>query len=178
MDIKETVILDGFLKIIRADIVDKDSNFSRLCMERGDAVAVLVYDSISAEFIFVKQFRYPSHRRGISEMLEIPAGSLKQNEDPITCAKRECIEEIGYNFDSIRALGVYFSSPGGTSERIHLFLARATERVSEGGGLEEENESIEVVKLNYKVAFAMLQRCEIVDMKTALALSLSIHEFY
>jgi len=73
---------------------------------------------------------------------------------------------------AIEPIGIVWSSPGISTERIHLFLApyAPSDRVSEGGGLKGEYEDIEVVELALKEAWSLLERGEIADLKTVALL--------
>lgn len=90
----------------------------REVVEHPGGVAVLPLDTDGRVWC-VRQFRYPFGR----ELLEIPAGKLEPGEDPAVCAARELSEETGFSADSLRSLGCSYSSPGISTEVIHLFLA-------------------------------------------------------
>ena len=95
-------------------------------IEKRDAVAVLlsIIDSETkriAGFHFVRQFR-PAINKSI---LEVPAGTIEENEPPKVCAIRELKEETGIkeiNEDFLHSLGAVYSSPGFSNEKIHLFV--------------------------------------------------------
>ncbi|MDD2214267.1 MAG: NUDIX hydrolase, partial [Oscillospiraceae bacterium] len=67
----------------------------------------------------VEQFRIATGQT----LLEIPAGKLEEGEDPLECARRELAEETGYSAGRIISLGMCWSSPGFSSERLYLYLA-------------------------------------------------------
>ena len=90
----------------------------REVVEHPGGVAVLPLDTDGRVWC-VRQFRYPFGR----ELLEIPAGKLEPGEDPAVCAARELSEETGLSADRRRSLGCSYSSPGNSTEVIHLFLA-------------------------------------------------------
>jgi ADP-ribose pyrophosphatase len=77
-------------------------------------------------------------------MIEVVAGMLAEGEDKEACAIRESIEEAGYRPENIRFLGKTYTSPGGTSECLYMYLGEVDKDkpVSAGGGLDEEHEDI------------------------------------
>lgn len=84
----------------------------------GAAAVVPLTDE--GNVILVRQYRYPFSQ----VMLEIPAGKLDIGEDPIDCAKRELIEETGYDAKEFVHLGAFYPSVAMLNEVIHLFLAK------------------------------------------------------
>jgi len=118
-------------------------------LERGDAVAVLLYDPVRDAVLFIEQFRIgPAVRNGVKEqdawLIEIVAGMVDEGETPEACARRECVEEAGYAPEALKLLGCYYATPGGSSERIYLYLGKvdADKPCGGGGGLDEEHEDI------------------------------------
>ena len=87
---------------------------------RHPGAAAIVPLTDDGNVICVRQYRYPFS----SVMLEIPAGKLDPGEEPIACAKRELLEETGYQAQELTPLGVYYPSVAVLDEKIHLFLAR------------------------------------------------------
>jgi len=118
-------------------------------LERGDAVAVLLYDPVRDAVLFIEQFRIgPAVRNDVKEqdawLIEIVAGMVDEGETPEACARRECVEEAGYAPEALQLLGCYYATPGGSSERIYLYLGKvdADKPCGSGGGLDEEHEDI------------------------------------
>src|SRR5688572_21541694 len=108
----------------------------RLNFERGDSVAALIHNPADDTLIFTEQFRYPTFYKGPGWLLETPAGSIEMGETPEETLRREIEEEIGYTISNTRFISTFYVSPGGTSERIHLYYVRvkADEKTGEGGG--------------------------------------------
>ena len=89
--------------------------------------AVAIVPLINKRVLLVEQYRKAIERR----TLEIPAGTLEEGESPEECAKRELIEETGFNASQWDKLTSYYPSPGYSSEIIHIFKARGLEKVSD-----------------------------------------------
>ena len=95
-------------------------SFDRVVVEHPGAAVVLAVDA-RERVLVVRQYRHPVGQR----LVELPAGLLDQpGEDPEQAARRELVEEAGYDARSWTHLGSTFSSPGITAEVIHLYLAR------------------------------------------------------
>jgi ADP-ribose pyrophosphatase len=129
-----------------------------------DAAAVLAITP-GGDAVLVRQFRPPVR----DHLLEIPAGLLDvAGESPEECARRELFEETGFRAASIEPLTTYVASPGHSSERVHVFLAR-TEAAPEAG----PERGIEVV-LRPLAELADEARAGLLpDPKTALAVLLA-----
>ena len=145
----------------------------RVIFERGNAVGVLLYDAADDCVLLIKQFRYPAYLRDQSGWLvEIVAGVIDKGRDGLTVAHSELVEEIGYQVSDLTPLCRFYVSPGATTEQIHLYLGylHAAERVSAGGGLAEEHEDIQLMRVPFSEALRMIARGEICDAKTMIAL--------
>lgn len=94
---------------------------------------------------------------------------VEVDELPEECIRRELFYEVGYEVSNLKPITTFFSSPGGSSERIHLFYAEvlAQERRNEGGG--DETEDIEVVRMDLEDFFVQLLRREFRDPKIIIA---------
>jgi 8-oxo-dGDP phosphatase len=114
---------------VRRDKVAMPGNTwaERTVVEHPGAVAILALDDAN-RVLMIRQYRHPVRRM----LWEIPAGLRdKPGEDPLTGARRELLEETGYRARDWRVLVDLFSSPGFTTERIRVFLARDLEEVPE-----------------------------------------------
>ncbi len=150
----------------------------RQVYDRGDGVAVLPYDPDRGTVLLVNQFRIPVYLHGTSGwLIETCAGRL-DDDDPEAGIRQEIREELGYEMKALtRVLDVYVS-PGSVSERLALFVGRYSpaDRVSSGGGAEDEGEDIEVLELPLDQALAMVATGEIADAKTVILLQhLKLH---
>jgi ADP-ribose pyrophosphatase len=153
--LKEEKILDEFLQVYKAKVKHdsydskKTITSTRLALDRGDSVAVLIYEKDTDCFLFTEQFRYPSARRDCPYMLELVAGAVDEGESPEQSGMREIEEEIGYTVNSLQLIHTYFPSPGMSAEQIFLYYAevRSSDKKSSGGGSKNEKEDIKLTKL-------------------------------
>ncbi|PRP66356.1 NUDIX domain-containing protein [Nonlabens agnitus] len=160
----EKIVYKGFLKVLEAQVThdtfnqDHQKQATRECLERGDSVAILIYERDTDSFLFTRQFRYPSARRDAPWMLELVAGSIDTGETDIASAKRETREEIGYEVEHLERIHTYFPSPGGCSEQIHLFYTEVnqSQQTESGGGKPSEKENIQTVRIKKSEAKKML----------------------
>ncbi len=132
-------------------------------VEHHGGVTVLPIDD-EGRVLFVTQYRHPIGR----VLLELPAGTLADGEDPEVCAQRELQEETGFRAGSIERLGGFYSAPGYCTEYLPTFLCTD---LSESR-LEGDEDSIEVVAIPLEKALAMVAAGEIEDAKTLAALLL------
>lgn len=140
--------------------------------DRGNGATILLFDPVKRSVILVRQFRMPAHLNGHSGwLLETPAGLL-DGDNPADAIRREVEEETGYHVHDVRPLFKAFMSPGAVTETIDFFVAviDASERASQGGGLDSEHEDIEVVEIPLDEAMAMIDSGEICDGKTIMLL--------
>ncbi len=146
---------------------------SRECYDRGDGAAILLYNSSKKTVILTKQFRMPSYLNGNKDgmMIEVCAGLLDEN-DPITCIIKEAEEETGFQISNPKKVMELYSTPGAVTEKIHYFIAEYSSvmKISNGGGLEEETEEIEVLELQFSQVLEMISSGEICDAKTIVLL--------
>jgi ADP-ribose pyrophosphatase len=96
---------------------------TRLSLERGDSVALLLVDRKRRKVWLTEQFRYPTLAKGPGWIVELPAGTVGAGEDPDETARREAGEETGIVPTALERVATVYVSPGGTSERIVLYYA-------------------------------------------------------
>ncbi len=115
------------------------------------------------EIIMERQFRYP-----FNEVIwEIPAGKLDSaEEDPLTAAKRELLEETGYTAKELKFIGEYYPSPAILGEKIYMYVATG---LTLGERDLDEDEFLDVVKIPFDEVVEMIKRNEIPDGKTQAA---------
>lgn len=145
----------------------------REAYDRGNGMTVLLHNPLTNKVILTRQFRLPpflnEHPDGL--MIEACAGTL-ENENPEEGMIREIEEETGYRVSKLRKLFEVYMSPGSVTEYLHFFMAEYDEtmKVSSGGGLDHEQENIEVMELDFPEALKMISSGEIRDAKTIMLL--------
>ena len=146
--------------------------FQRELFQRGDAVGVLPWDPVSDEVVLIEQFRVGAIRDEDSPwMLELIAGSVAPEEPDALVAHREAEEEAGCRVDRLEPIATFYPSAGACSEQIRLFIGEAT--VTHPGtvkGLDIEHEDILVHQIPRNAALEMLDRNEINNGHTLIAL--------
>ena len=178
-------LLDAFFKVdeVTVSYEQFDGKMSPpmplLVFERGDAVAGLLYDPERRKVITVRQFRLPTRDKGQDRgwLIEAVAGMIRTSEDgsaaetPLQCLVREVEEETGYQLTQATPISTFFSSPGGSTELIHLFFAevRTTQKVTEGGGVKIDGEDIEIVEHDVDEFLHKLGSGEFEDPKLIIA---------
>ncbi len=162
-------LYEGWRKLLKLTVQMPDGRtMAREVLNSADAAAVLPYDPEAGKVILIRQFRAPvMHVEGHPDFLEAVAGLLDEDE-PEACARREAMEEAGLQLRTLEPVVTAWSTPGITTERLHLFLApyAAADRVGEGGGLADEHEEIEVLEIGIDELKSLLERGAIADMKT------------
>ncbi|MEI2271545.1 GDP-mannose pyrophosphatase NudK [Sphingobacterium sp. ML3W] len=146
---------------------------SREAYDRGNGAVILLYNTISRTVILTRQFRIPTYINGNESgmLIEACAGLLDQ-DSPQDCIRRETEEETGYQIKEATKIFEAYMSPGSVTEILHFFIAEYTNnmKVSDGGGLQEEEENIEILEIKIDNALAMIESGEIKDGKTIMLL--------
>lgn len=182
--IDQHTVFQGFFRIDQYRIKHKlfaggwSETFSREMFERGHAVVVLPYCVNTDSLVLVEQFRLGAAATSASPwLLEAVAGMIAEGEAFEEVARREAQEEAGLNLGRLWPMLSYLSSPGGTTERIHLYLGELTGEVITGVfGLPEEHEDIKVHVVSRQEAMALLHNGKIDNAATLIALQwLELH---
>lgn len=116
-----------------------------------------------ARILLIRQYRHAT----AGYVYEIPAGRLDSGEKPEACAHRELREETGYTAEKLIHLTTFYTTPGFTDERIHLFMAS---ELTAGESVLESDEILEVYPIPFSEALEMARSGEIVDGKTIIGL--------
>lgn len=117
---------------------------TRELFHRGACVAVLPYDPIRDEVLLIEQFRIGAlGQKQPPWLTEIVAGGIEEGETPEDVAFREAVEEAGLALKALHRIGSFFTSPGGTAERVTLFVGLVEGPLKPGlHGLANESEDI------------------------------------
>ncbi len=140
---------------------------------RGNGAAILFYNKQQNTVILTRQFRLPTFINGNeSGMLIEACAGLLDKDNPEDCIKRETEEETGYRITDVRKIFKAYMSPGSVTEILHFFIAEYANsmKVHDGGGIEHEQEDIEVLEIPIEQAIAMMDTGEIKDAKTIILL--------
>ncbi|WP_372170323.1 NUDIX domain-containing protein [Xanthomonas axonopodis] len=164
------------LRKVTFDFQRKDGRWqtlSREAYDRGNGATILLYSRAKQTVMLTRQFRLPTLLNGNPDgmLIEACAGLLDQ-DDALTCIRKGTEEETGYRIDNVRKVFEAFMSPGSVTERLYFFVGEYVDgdKVSGGGGLEEDGEEIEVLELSLDAALAMIGSGEIADAKTIMLL--------
>ena len=146
---------------------------AREAYDRGNGATVLLYNRKKRTVILIRQFRMPSYLNGNRDglLIETCAGLL-DGDDPETCVLKEAEEETGIRPRKAQKVFESYMSPGAVTEIIHFYVAEYSDadRVGSGGGLDSEQEDIEVLEVPFEKALDMISDGTIRDAKTIMLL--------
>jgi nudix-type nucleoside diphosphatase (YffH/AdpP family) len=146
---------------------------TREAYDRGNGATILLYNKEQKTVILTRQFRLPTFINGNESGILIEAcAGLLDKDNPEDCIRRETEEETGYKIKDVKKIFEAYMSPGSVTEILYFFIAEYSRemKVNEGGGLEDEQENIEVLEINVDGAMKMMQTGEIKDAKTIMLL--------
>jgi len=179
VEIEKTEILSDnwyTLKKVTFNIQKKDGTAesqSREAYDRGNGAVILLYNTNTKTIILTRQFRMPTYINGNSTGMLIEAcAGLLDNDNPEECIKRETEEETGYKISKVEKIFEAYMSPGSVTEILYFFIAEYSSemKITNGGGLEDEGEDIEVLEIDFEKALEMIDSGEIKDAKTIMLL--------
>ena len=157
-------VYDGGLLKVHRDTVrlpDGTQAYREYIRHPGAVAVVALFDD--GTVLLERQFRYPNAR----EFIEIPAGKLEPGEPRLDTAQRELLEETGYVAAEWTRLCVIHTAIGYTDEAIEIFLAR---KLAQKERKLDAGEFLEVFKLPFQEAIAMIREGRITDVKSIVAL--------
>lgn len=146
---------------------------SREAYDRGNGATILLYNREKGTIILTRQFRMPTYVNGNPDGMLIEAcAGLLDKDNPEDCIRRETEEETGYKVTDVRKVFEAYMSPGSVTEILYFFVAEYSRdmKVSDGGGLEHDQENIEVLELPFAEALQMVAEGQIRDAKTIMLL--------
>ncbi|MWV11854.1 NUDIX domain-containing protein [Pseudomonas sp. R-28-1W-6] len=150
--IQRETCFQGFYKLDRLQLRHRlfaggmGPELNRELFVRHDAVCVLPYDPQRDCVVLIEQFRVGAmDKNGNPWLLELVAGLIDKDEEPEQVARREAVEEADLTLGALWPITTYFPSPGGSDERVHLYVGRCDSQGAGGvHGLAEEGEDIRV----------------------------------
>ncbi len=134
---------------------------SREIIEFPNSVSVIAITE-NKKIVLVKQYRKPCE----SELLEIVAGKMDKNEDPLECAKRELSEETGYYSKKWKKIASFYTTPGYSNEFMNMYIAYDAIK---GRAHPDEDEFLEIIEIDIKELIEKVKNGEIKDAKTIMA---------
>ena len=174
-----TVVLSDnryILRKVNYEYTEKDGRRamqSREVYDRGNGAVILLYNKQARTVILTRQFRMPTYLNGNATGMLIEAcAGLLDKDNPEVAIRRETEEETGYKIGVIEKVFESYMSPGSVTEILYFFTAEyeLSMKVGDGGGLEAEQEEIEVLELSIDRALEMVKTGEIRDGKTIMLL--------
>ena len=160
-------VYEGRILNLRVDQIRTPNGVEavREIVENGSAVAIVALDD-QQRVVLIKQYRHAI--RG--QVIEIPAGKLDGDEEPLEGAQRELREETGFQAGHFEQLGSFYPAPAWSTEFVNLYLAT---QLNPGPTQLEADEAIEMWQVALDDAVKMIQSGAIVDGKTVAALLLA-----
>ncbi len=159
----ERIYEGKILEVYKDEIKMPDGDTAmREVVEKHNASAIVPVDN-DGNIIMVRQYRHPAR----DLVLEIPAGTFEDGEDPYECASRELEEEIGYKAEGLTYINWTYASVGICTERIYLYIA---DRLTRGVQKLDKDEFIDVEKYSLEDAMSMIFDGTITDSKTVMGI--------
>ena len=176
--LKTEILSDNWytLKKVTYEYLKKDGTLqiqTREAYDRGNGATILLYNKEQKTVILTRQFRLPTFINGNNTGMLIEAcAGLLDRDNPEDCIRKETQEETGYKVTDVRKIFEAYMSPGSVTEILYFFIAEyhKSMKVTEGGGIADEQEHIEVLELDFSTAFSMIATGEIKDAKTIMLL--------
>ena len=176
-NVHETLLSDNWytLKKYRFELLRRDGNWQqqeREAYDRGNGAAILLYNKAKKTVVLTRQFRFPVYLNDRQGMLIEAAAGLLDNLSPQERIKAEAQEETGFRVSHVEKVFEAYMSPGSVTEKLYFFIAEYSERdrSSNGGGVAEEGEDIEVLEWPFARALEAIRTGEIEDGKTIMLL--------
>ncbi len=157
-------IYAGKIVTLRVDtvILPDGHEGQREVVEHSGAVAIIALPN-DKDIILVRQYR-----KAVEQvLLEIPAGTLERNEEPLECARRELEEETGLKAERWQKILAYYSAPGFTNECLHIYMATG---LTAGENKPDHDEFVETVTMSLDEAYQSIFTGQIADGKSIIGI--------
>lgn len=164
------------LRKITYEYLKKDGTWqtqNREAYDRGNGATILLYNKAMKTVILTRQFRLPTFLNGNeSGMLIETCAGLLDKDNAEDCIRRETEEETGYKISDVKKVFEAYMSPGSVTEILYFFIAEYSKlmKVTDGGGVAQEQEEIEVLEMHIDKAMELMHNGEIKDGKTIMLL--------
>ena len=175
--ISEEACFQGFFRMTKLVFTHRmyeggqSPELTRERFDRGPAVGVLLYDQDRDKVVLIEQFRVGALDEPTPWIFEVVAGMIEPGESPENVAIRETLEETGSKVNDLTHICDYLVSPGGTDEKLHLYMAKVdSQHISGVHGLPEEGEDIKVHTVSTAAAFEAIESGIINNGATVIAL--------
>lgn len=179
---KKEILSDNWYTLNKVTFDYKNPNGTwetqeREAYDRGNGATILLYNKATQTVVLTEQFRLPTYINGneTGMLIETCAGLLDK-DNPEDCIRKEAEEETGYRIKAVKKIFEAYMSPGSVTEILYFFVAEYNKsmKVSEGGGVEEEHENIEVLEIPFEKACNMMKSGKIKDAKTIMLLQYAL----
>lgn len=161
--VRKTLFQGKIIKLHVDRLACSDNAFKNFeLVEHPGAVAVLPIRD-DGKLMLIKQYRHAIQKI----LIEVPAGCLERGEKIKDCAQRELREEIGFSAKTFILLGNYFSTPGFSTEVIHIYVAKGLKK---DPLICDDDEGIDLFPTTLKEALKLLENNKIYDLKTVAAI--------
>ncbi|ALB61834.1 GDP-mannose pyrophosphatase YffH [Cronobacter condimenti 1330] len=144
----------------------------REAYDRGNGATILLYSRAERSVILTRQFRLPVFLNGYDDLLTETAAGLLDDAEPEVRIRAEAEEETGYVVENVEKVFEAYMSPGSVTEKLYFFIGEydPAQQHGAGGGVAQEGEDIDVVKMPIEEALRAVRDGEIVDAKTIMLL--------
>ncbi len=169
---------DNFFRLenVHFEMEKNDGSKEELTREvyhTADGITVLLYNKEKKSVVLTRQFRIATYlNNNPTGMLIEACAGIKEDENEHEAIVREIEEETGFRVENAKKIFELYSTPGCSTEKIYYFIAEYADgqKVSNGGGLEEEQEEIDVLEMPFEKAYLKIETGEIKDAKTIILL--------
>lgn len=179
---KKEILSDNWYTLNKVTFDYKNANGSwetqeREAYDRGNGATILLYNKATQTVVLTEQFRLPTYLNGneTGMLIEACAGLLDK-DNPEDCIRKESEEETGYRIKDVKKIFEAYMSPGSVTEILYFFVAEYDKsmKVSEGGGVAEEHENIQVLEIPFEKACNMMKAGKVKDAKTIMLLQYAL----
>ncbi|OKP01497.1 ADP-ribose diphosphatase [Xenorhabdus eapokensis] len=182
--ISQKTLYRGFFKMTEYQFKHRlfrggwSETIKREVFERGHAGVLLPYDPVRDQVVLIEQIRIPAIETSHTPwLLEVIAGMIEEGEEAEQVVRREAVEEAGIEVKRCQPALSYLSSPGGTTERLHIFVGEVDAATASGvHGLEGEHEDIRVLVVSRDQAYQWVEEGIIDNAASVIAIQwLALH---